>query len=281
VLNKINMKVSIIIAIYKDIEALSIILESLKLQTYKNFEVIVAEDNNSRVIKDYIESINGLDIYLVSQADCGIRKTRSLNNGIIKSTGELLVFIDGDCVPYTTFVEGYVLSAEKGYILSGRRVNLGPDFSRRLRNKLITPYYLEKKFVYQFLLMSFDSIEGHTEEGFYFNPNTWIYKNIIKKRKLNTSIVGCNYGCFREDMITINGYDEGYGETSIGDDTDIQWRFEGYGLKIKSVRYVSNVFHLYHGRGFRENIPSFEERLLMEYNKKNNTYRCKRGISEH
>lgn len=35
------MKVSIIIAVYKDIESLNLIIEALKTQTYKNFEVIV------------------------------------------------------------------------------------------------------------------------------------------------------------------------------------------------------------------------------------------------
>ena len=38
------MKVSVIIAVYKDVEALELIIESLKNQTYKNFEVIIAED---------------------------------------------------------------------------------------------------------------------------------------------------------------------------------------------------------------------------------------------
>ena len=34
------MKVSVIIAVYKDVEALELIIESLKNQTYKNFEHI-------------------------------------------------------------------------------------------------------------------------------------------------------------------------------------------------------------------------------------------------
>ena len=33
------MKVSVIIAVYKDVEALELIIESLKNQIYKNFEV--------------------------------------------------------------------------------------------------------------------------------------------------------------------------------------------------------------------------------------------------
>ena len=44
------MRVSIIIAIYKDLEALQLIIDSLKRQSYTNFEVIVAEDNNSKEV---------------------------------------------------------------------------------------------------------------------------------------------------------------------------------------------------------------------------------------
>ena len=35
---------SLIIAVYKDVQALGLIIESLKNQSYKNFEVIIAED---------------------------------------------------------------------------------------------------------------------------------------------------------------------------------------------------------------------------------------------
>ncbi|MFY9082810.1 glycosyltransferase, partial [Aliarcobacter butzleri] len=40
------MKISLIIAVYKDVESLELIIESLRNQTYKNFEVIIAEDGN-------------------------------------------------------------------------------------------------------------------------------------------------------------------------------------------------------------------------------------------
>ena len=116
------MFVSIIIAVYKDIEALELILEALKRQTYKKFEVIVAEDNDAEEMKECISKYSqDLQIRHTYQEDRGIRKTRSLNNAILDSRGEYLIFIDGDCIPYSTFVEGHVTLAEKDYIVSGRR----------------------------------------------------------------------------------------------------------------------------------------------------------------
>ena len=275
------MKVSLIIAVYKDIEALDLIIEALKLQTYKNFEVIIVEDNNSDKMKNYISTITDLDVKHTSQIDNGIQKMRSLNNGIIKSSGEYLIFIDGDCIPYTNFIESYITIAQEGHVSSGRRVNIGPKYAKKLRNKELTAYKLEKNFLWYFLSIYNDAIERHSEEGFWFDPKSWFYTTFLKERNQNTNILGCNYACYKKDMIKINGYDEGYGETAVGDDTDIQWRFEEIGLKMKSARNIANIFHLYHDRGFRNVIPWEKEYNQMLENKKNKKYFCDKGLDKH
>ena len=276
------MKVSIIIAVYKDIEALELIFEALKRQTYTNFEVVVAEDNDSIEMKECIKRFEkDLDIKHTFQEDKGIRKMRSLNNGILAASGEYLIFIDGDCVPYTTFVKGHVSLAKENYILSGRRCNLGPKYSQMLRKKELMPWELEKEFVWRFLSISKDAKEGHTEAGLYFNPNGWFYKNFLKKRKSNTNLLGCNYSCFKEAIVSINGYDEGYGQTPIGDDTDLEWRFKAAGYKLQSVKNVANLFHLYHERGFRNDISIEKEWAKFQQNKKLNKFICEEGLNSH
>ena len=275
------MKVSVIIAVYKDVEALELIIESLKNQTYKNFEVIIAEDGQDEKMQAFIKSIKDLDIKHTTQEDIGIRKTRSLNNGIIASEGEFLIFIDGDCIPYSTFIESYVKLSQDGFIISGRRVNLGPKYSKKLRNKIISPLELEKTFLLRYIFISQDCKEGHSEDGFYFSPDGWIYNKFIKNRKASTSILGCNYACFKKDIIAINGYDEGYGETAIGDDTDLEWRFKALGCKIKSAKNVANVFHLYHSRSFRNRIDTNKYLEIFKENKLNNKFICTFGLSSH
>lgn len=275
------MKVSIIIAVYKDVEALDLIIESLKNQTYKNFEVVIAEDGNSEEMKNYISTIKDLAIIHTTQEDLGIRKTRSLNNGILASTGEYLIFIDGDCVPYSTFIESHISLSKKKTILSGRRVNLGPIYSKKLRNKNISSFELEKKFLFYFPFIAYDCKENHSEDGFYFSADGFFYNKFLKKRKASTSMLGCNYSCFKEDIININGYDEGYGETALGDDTDLQWRFKALGCSFKSARNVANLFHLYHSRTFRENINYKNYFEVFEKNKLKNNFYCKQGLNTH
>lgn len=275
------MKVSLIVAIYKDLEALDLIIQALRTQTYKNFEVIIAEDNNSQSIKEYIATINDLDIKHTSQEDIGIRKLRSLNNGIIASAGDYLVFIDGDCIPYSTFIESHVKLAQDGYILSGRRVNLGPKYSQMLRDHSITPKNIEKFFLWRLPFLIKDSTERHVEDGLYFSPESFIYKKFIKNRNSSTSLLGCNYSCYRKDMFKINGYDEAYGESPLGDDTDLQWRFKTIGLKIKSCKNVANVFHLHHDRTFRQYTKQNNELELFNENKRLKKYFCDKGLNSH
>lgn len=272
------MKISIIIAVYKDIEALKIIIEALKHQTYKNFEVIVAEDNNSLEMKEYIDSITDLEIKHTFQEDNGIRKSRSQNNAILASSGEYLIFIDGDIIPYSTFVEGHYKLAQKGYVLAGRRVNLNENLSNRLRKGELTPLELERDFFTLGFSLMFDR-NSRFEQGIYINPDSWIYKLFLQNRKRNTSIIGCNFSCFKEDMMAINGFDESYGSSSLPDDVDLDWRFRAYGLKLKSCKNVANVFHLHHKK--QNNPTTKEQRERFEYNKKTNNYITKNGLKEH
>lgn len=275
------MKVSLIVAVYKDIEALDLIVSALKHQTYKNFELIVAEDNNSDEMKKYVSGISDIDVLHTYQEDRGVRKSRSVNNAILKATGEYLIFIDGDCIPYTTFIESHVYLAEKSTVLSGRRLNLGSSFSSKLREKKIESSHLEKNILSNFFELKKDIKEGHLEAGIYINPQTLLYKLLFKKRK-NSSLLGCNYSCFKEDMLEINGLDESYGASPVADDTDIEWRFRKAGLSIKSCKFAANIFHLYHTR--KENNKEFilgSELTVMYSRMKKDNYKALVGLDFH
>ena len=242
------MRISLIIAVYKDIEALNLIIEALKKQDYPDLEVIVAEDNNDIKMAEYVSSITDLDVKHTTQEDLGIRKARSQNNAIIKSTGEYLIFIDGDCIPYTKFITAHSKLAERGYVLSGRRVNLGPETSKKIRQNIISTSDLEHNYLFKSINLLRDD-STHTAQGIYFDPDSWFYKNTIAKRKKsNLNILGCNFSCYKSDLIAIDGFDESYGETAVPDDTDLQWRLEASGLELKTCKLAANQFHLHHSR---------------------------------
>lgn len=278
-----SLRISLITAFYKDINALQLIIDSLRIQDYDNFELIVAEDNNDPAIETYLQTITDIDIIHTRQDDLGIRKSRSQNNAIIKSTGDYLIFIDADCIPYRTFISSHAKLAKKGYVLSGRRVNTGKKISSLIRNRKVKPSTLESFFIMSTPVLLIDG-STHINQGLFFNPDGYIYKNIISRRaNTNTNILGCNFSCFKNDIVAINGFDESYGQLALPDDTDIQWRFIAYGLKLKSCKMAANVFHLHH-KIKTVNIDAEEAALMnkkMNEKKSRGEYKASIGLSSH
>lgn len=276
------MKVSLIIAVYKDVEALELIFKSLAYQTYKNFEVVVAEDGESQEMAKCVTQAReefDLEIIHTTQEDEGVRKSKSQNNAIRASGGEYLIFIDGDCILYSKFIENHLaLSGEKN-VVTGRRVNLGPRYSQWLRDASIESVWLEQNFLRNYLDIKEDAKEErHSEEGFSIKVNGLIHTLMKKLRKKEFPLLGCNMSFYKKAMMEINGFDEGLGNSAMAGDTDLQWRFKGLGYKVVSARYIANEFHLYHKRSPHEYERGLD--LQMVENKKNRVYRCVDGIEK-
>ncbi|PLY10998.1 MAG: glycosyl transferase family 2 [Arcobacter sp.] len=273
------MKVSIIIAVYKDVEALELIIESLRHQTYKNFEVIIAEDGKSEEMKTFVATVKDLDIKHTTQEDNGVRKSNSQNQGIRASSGEYLIFIDGDCTLYIDFIEKHLAVSSEKSIVSGRRVNLGPKYSTMLRHKKITALWLEKNFIRKYFDIANDAKEEkHTEEGLRIKPHGLIH-SLLKRRKKELPLLGCNFSCYRQAIYDINGFDEALGNSAYASDTDLEWRFKGLGYKIVSAKYIANQFHLFHKR----KSGTFKRDMMdqIQTNKINKQYQCSKGLNSY
>jgi len=270
------MKVTVIISVYKDIEALELILKSLNAQSYLSFDILISEDAQSVDMLNFFKNYNGnIELNHISQRDDGWKKNIALNNAIRNSNGDYLVFLDGDIVPYYNFIENHIKLAEKNRFLSGRRVELGPFFSNLIRRKYVSYRFLEKLYIFFYPFFVLDK-GRHLEEGLYLGIDTFLEKKLNSKKKKKMMLVGCNFSCWKKDLEKINGFDEDYLSPSVGEDVDLAWRFNHFGITYKSVRYISNTFHLYHERnwGNAEN----ENDLMMRDKIKNNEYRCNNGL---
>ena len=73
----------------------------------------------------------------VWQPDEGFRLSAARNRAIREATGELIVFVDGDCLLRPDFVEAHQQVAERGFATAGNRVLLGQavtaDIEARIR----------------------------------------------------------------------------------------------------------------------------------------------------
>ena len=273
-----NMKVSLIIAVYKDIEALSLIIEALQNQTYKNFEVIIAEDGDSFEMKGYIKTVKGLELKHLSQPDIGWRKNIMLNKAIMATTTDYLIFIDGDCVPHKKFVEEHIRLLEKNKVLCGRRTEPGEYFSTLLRNKKTTINEFSSNYISNYFKLKKDEIR-HYEDGIYCEPNSLLGKiATIKGARKEAHLVGCHWSCFKDDLLRINGFDEDFELPTTGEDTDIERRLRHFGIQMKSCRNFAILIHLYHKKNFNPDIASKTQALM---NTKLDQFICKNGIIKY
>lgn len=272
------MKVTVIISVYKDIEALELILNSLQTQTYTNFDVLVSEDCKFDDMKSFINNYSSkIKVNHIFQEDDGWRKNIALNNAIRNSGGEYLIFLDGDIIPYKYFIQNHVDLAEKSRFLSGRRSELGPFFSMLIRKKYLPYRVIEKLYFFFYIFLMLDK-GRHLEEGFYLGKGTYLEKKINAKKNKKMSLVGCNFSCWKKDLELINGFDEDYLSPSVGEDGDLLWRLNHFGITCKSVRYVANTFHLFHKRNWGNAKSENDAKMQAKIN--NKEFRCYNGLKK-
>lgn len=272
-------KCSFIISVYKDTESLGFILESLERQTILPDEVIISEDGESIEMAEYFpkaqKQFSKLNLRHLTQEDINWRKNRALNRAIVASKYEYLIFIDGDCVPFDSFVENHLIQAKVGIVLAGKRVELGANVTTQIRERKIDIAHFTNHYM-SYLLQLISDKTRHLEDILYINPTSFLWKFI--KPKVNF-LIGCNWSCFKEDILKINGFDEDYTLPSIGEDVDVGQRFRGLGIELESCRYRANIIHLYHKKRF-DNTQGKINSVIFERMLEEKLYVCKNGINK-
>ena len=272
-------KVTVIISVYKNVQALAVVLKSLLNQSILPDEIIVSEDGNSDVMKKFVKNFNNSDIslkHLICE-DIGWRKNIALNKAIVESSGEYLIFIDGDVVPHKRFIEGHIYWSKPKRVCAGKRAEIGKKISSDLLSNIITIDKLTSNYILWVKKLHDDKVR-HYEDGIYIKPNGFIFKNFVSK-KVISYIIGCNFSCYKKDIESINGFDEDYIHPSIGEDVDINWRFRASGIEVVSVRNIANVYHLWHKKGFGSNEDQINNRILKN-TIDNNRFICLNGIKK-
>ncbi len=253
------MKISIIIAIYKDYKSLDVVLKSLEKQSYSFFEVVIAEDCMCLDIEKIRSKYSTLKIKHVNQEDKGFRKNKALNKALKISEGDFIIFLDGDCFVHPKFVEAYNELFEENILLVGRRVMLSQGLTERIQNKFFIPSFFD-------ILCS---KSNHKEEGIRL-PLKFSRKNI-------NGLIGSNFGIDKKLLFKINGFDEDYEAPGVGEDDDIYMRLKKAGdVKFKSIRNRAIQYHLEHSRKKLEN----ENTKLFNEKKKRISFRCLNGLEK-
>lgn len=240
-----DVLISVIVTTYNRPKALDLVLMGLSKQTDHNYEVVVADDGSGFETRKIIEkwkSRSPLRLIHAWQNDDGFRLNQSRNNGIKKSSGEYIVVLDGDCIPRRNFVAQHRKLMERGWAVAGNRCLLSPDLTNKVEEgeeDLLGWHMID------YLKARLTGEINRLSTLFVFPPD-WSFRY---KNPYNWKIFrGCNMAFFREDAYRVNGFDESFHGWGL-DDSDFAVRMINSGVRIKSGRFSTGVFHLYHREG--------------------------------
>ncbi|WP_442795242.1 glycosyltransferase family 2 protein [Pelobium manganitolerans] len=243
---KSEITISVILSTYNHPKWLEKVLWGYEMQTYKHFEIIIADDGSGQETKHLIDRFRDegkLSITHVWHEDNGFQKSQILNKAIEASQTAYLLFSDGDCIPRKDFVEVHGKNKKGGHFISGGYFMLPMETS-----EFITKEHIEKQAVFD---------------------RAWLYSHGVKKtfkiNKLSSSKFlqrflnfitptkatwnGHNSSGWKNDIVTVNGFDERmqYG----GQDRELGERLVNFGVKPIQLRYGAAVVHLDHNRGYK------------------------------
>lgn len=268
-------KATLILSVYNDIRSLKAVLNSVKSQTFMDFEIIISEDAEHDSMKAFLETYPFENPWQhLTQKDLGWRKNRALNRAVLAAKSDYLVFIDGDCVLHPSFMEHHIRSANANLILGGKRLKLNETLTQAFLNETLSPCGMNRYLLLNVLSLRQKKIR-YPEEGFYIKPDAFL--GFIPKLRTLNNLTGCNMSCFKEAILSINGFDEDYSLPAVGEDIDLIWRFSKAGYKLASVRNLAVQYHLYHKESW--NNQDLNLQMLKEKQRKG-FYRCLNGIDK-
>lgn len=111
-----NCKVSLIMAVYNGGDYLRLCLESIRNQTYTNFEVIMVDDGSSddsgKICDDFERTDDRFKVVHQSNKGCSVAR----NNGLLIATGEYIGIVDQDDYLHEEYISYFMGLIEKNHV---------------------------------------------------------------------------------------------------------------------------------------------------------------------
>lgn len=238
--------VGVVFTTYNRPHDLARVLAGYARQTWREFEIVIADDGSGTETRECIERARAqwqLNIRHVWHEDIGFRKCRILNRAIVETGADYLIFTDGDCVPHPEFVAGHLMLARPGYFVSGGCVRLGGEATRAMS---VADVLEGRAFDADWLKAQHETPMNLRKLLFSVKPWPGLMNTITTTRPTWN---GHNSSTWREEVLAVNGFDErlGYG----GLDREFGERLERCGMKGIQARYSLICLHLDHPRPYR------------------------------
>ena len=234
-------RIAVVVATYNWPAALDRVLAALADQTYRAFEVIVADDGSGPDTADLVQRWTERAPFAVRhvwQEDEGFRAAAIRNRAVAATEAEYILFLDGDCVVRPDFLAGHAALASQGHFVAGNRVLLSREFSDRILEQQLDVWtWSNRRWISE-------RLSGGLTRWLpllRLSPGAWRDRAPRAWEGAKT----CNLAIWREDFLAVNGLDERY--TGWGyEDSDLVIRLIRNGVRRRDGRLGTTVLHLWH-----------------------------------
>ncbi len=274
------MRITVVVPTYNRPQALRLCLLSLSKQSVLPHEVLVADDGSASETREMVLEMQGqlkrvFPIKHVWHEDKGFRKPKILNETVRQATGDYLVFLDGDCMAHRHFVRTHAEQGSPDAILSGKRVELGKDLTGKLLARGIILNSFSPWLVW-------DAARGRSrkvEEALMIR-SPFLRRMTHRDRITDDGVWGCNFSLYKDLFVAINGCDEDFQDGSI-EDNDLGIRVLNQGKRVRSVRGLAIIFHLWHPSSWSFENEKYQHNLaILKRRIANREPFCKNGIKK-
>jgi glycosyltransferase involved in cell wall biosynthesis len=244
------------------------VLGSVARQRQAPHEIVIADDGSGAATQTIIAGfLAGTTVAsrLVSQPHHGFRAARLRNLAIAASSGDYLVFIDGDMLLHPEFVADHARHARRGHYTQGVRVQTSEWLTRGLvagTARWPTPLSRGVGLLRRAYLVHSVRLAG-------------LGRNIGNGL---VALKSCNQGFWRDDLVKVNGFDEdfvGWGP----EDKELCARLEHAGIRRQTLLCGGIACHLRHPPAARARLAA--NLALLERTRRERRIRCIRGVDAH
>ncbi len=221
-------------------------------------EIVIADDGSHDDTAEMIQTLaktSPTSILHAWQPNEGFRAARSRNNGIALSSGEYLIFLDGDCFLNPYFIEDHLGFALPGQFVGGTRINILParkEYILRTRNTKISCF------------------SWGTRKKLNAIRSAWLSRFSYRGK-----LASANLAVWRPDLVALNGFNEqfiGHG----GEDHDLTLRLEMAGLASRKLRHLAMAYHFAHANHPHGDAVRIRE--IFEETRREKKIRCEFGL---
>ena len=248
--------ISVIVTTHDREDALDAVLRSLARQADHGFETIVADDGSGPTTAALVAQWKpkfGRRLEHVWHEHRGFRAGEIRNRAILQSRGDYCIFLDGDWIARPDFVANHRVLAEHGWFVSGNRILMSQDLTRRVLAQHLEPEN-----------WNFANWVGRRSRSDINRLAPMLPLPLGPLRKLRPGewqhARSCNLAVWRSDLDGVDGFDADYNGWGR-EDSDLLVRLLHAGVRRKDGNFATGVLHLWHPAADRSALPVNDRKL--------------------